>query len=53
MVNYLLLAQSTCFQLSKTDLSIAALLDYAGSNVVLNIFPSVDTGTCAASVKSF
>jgi thiol peroxidase len=39
------------FSTFKTDLSIAALLDYAGSNVVLNIFPSVDTGTCAASVK--
>jgi thiol peroxidase len=41
------------FQLSKTDLSIATLQDYAGSNVVLNIFPSVDTGTCAASVRAF
>lgn len=41
------------FQLVKTDLSIATLADYSGSKVVLNIFPSIDTGTCAASVKSF
>jgi thiol peroxidase len=41
------------FQLVKTDLSIATLADYAGSKVVLNIFPSIDTGTCAASVRAF
>lgn len=41
------------FQLIKTDLSTATLADYAGSKLVLNIFPSVDTGTCAASVRHF
>lgn len=41
------------FQLVKNDLSIVSLADFAGSNLVLNIFPSVDTGTCAASVRSF
>jgi thiol peroxidase len=41
------------FKLVKTDLSIATLADYAGSKLVLNIFPSVDTGTCAASVRTF
>ncbi|MFN7674929.1 thiol peroxidase [Flavobacterium sp.] len=41
------------FQLVKTDLSIATLADYGGSKVVLNIFPSIDTGTCAASVRAF
>ncbi len=41
------------FKLVKTDLSIASLSDFAGSKVVLNIFPSVDTGTCAASVRKF
>tara|TARA_R110002051_G_scaffold8980_10_gene36389 strand:- start:3394 stop:3813 length:420 start_codon:yes stop_codon:yes gene_type:complete len=35
------------FQLTKNDLSILKLSDYEGSRVVLNIFPSVDTGTCA------
>jgi thioredoxin-dependent peroxiredoxin len=41
------------FQLVKNDLSIASLEDFAGSKLVLNIFPSVDTGTCAASVRHF
>ncbi|WP_396158774.1 thiol peroxidase [Flavobacterium sp.] len=41
------------FKLVKTDLSMASLADFAGSKVVLNIFPSVDTGTCAASVRTF
>lgn len=41
------------FQLVKNDLSIASLSDFAGSKLVLNIFPSVDTGTCAASVRHF
>lgn len=41
------------FKLIKTDLSTASLSDYKGSQVVLNIFPSVDTGTCAASVRAF
>jgi thioredoxin-dependent peroxiredoxin len=41
------------FHLVKTDLGIATLADYAGSKVVLNIFPSIDTGTCAASVRAF
>ncbi|WP_395064634.1 thiol peroxidase [Flavobacterium sp.] len=41
------------FQLIKTDLSVATLADFAGSKLVLNIFPSVDTGTCAASVRHF
>ena len=41
------------FQLVKTDLSVASLADYKGSRVVLNIFPSIDTGTCAASVRTF
>lgn len=41
------------FQLVKTDLSTASLADFKGSKVVLNIFPSVDTGTCAASVRKF
>jgi thiol peroxidase len=41
------------FTLVKTDLSTATLADFAGQNLVLNIFPSVDTGTCAASVRKF
>lgn len=41
------------FSLVKTDLSTATLSDFKGHKVVLNIFPSVDTGTCAKSVKEF
>ncbi|SNB02106.1 lipid hydroperoxide peroxidase [Flavobacterium psychrophilum] len=41
------------FKLVKSDLSVVSLADYKGSRVVLNIFPSVDTGTCAASVRTF
>lgn len=41
------------FKLVKGDLSIATLADLAGSKLVLNIFPSIDTGTCAASVRKF
>jgi len=40
------------FKLVNTDLSIASLADFAGSKVVLNIFPSIDTGTCATSVRT-
>jgi thiol peroxidase len=41
------------FQAVKTDLSELALADLAGKNVVLNIFPSIDTGVCAASTHRF
>ncbi len=41
------------FQLTKNDLSTTSLSDYKGKKVVLNIFPSIDTGTCAQSVRQF
>lgn len=41
------------FTLTKSDLSTATLADYKGKKVVLNIFPSVDTSTCAQSVRQF
>jgi len=41
------------FKLVKGDLSIATLANFAGSKLVLNIFPSIDTGTCATSVRKF
>ncbi|MFT7312018.1 MAG: thiol peroxidase [Paraglaciecola sp.] len=41
------------FSLVKTDLSEVTLGDYQGTRLILNIFPSVDTGTCAASVRKF
>lgn len=41
------------FRLTKTDLSEVSLADYKGYKLVLNVFPSVDTGTCAQSVRQF
>lgn len=41
------------FALHKADLSPVSLADYAGCRLVLNIFPSVDTPTCAMSVRRF
>lgn len=41
------------FKLVKNDLSIASLSDFIGTKLVLNIFPSIDTGTCATSVRKF
>ena len=41
------------FSLTKSDLSSASLSDYKGKKVVMNIFPSIDTGTCAKSVRQF
>ncbi|MET2984159.1 thiol peroxidase [Aureibaculum conchae] len=45
--------QAPNFKMIKTDLSESNLTDYKGSKVILNIFPSIDTGTCAASVRQF
>jgi len=41
------------FTLVKQDLSETILADYKGQRLVLNIFPSIDTGVCAASVRRF
>lgn len=41
------------FKLVKADLSEVTLADFSGKKLVLNIFPSIDTGTCAASVRAF
>ena len=41
------------FSLVSTDLATKSMKDFAGKNLILNIFPSIDTGTCAASVRRF
>lgn len=41
------------FSLTKGDLSQVSLSGFKGQRVVLNIFPSIDTGVCAASVRAF
>lgn len=46
-------SQAPDFKLTATDLSTKTLSDYSENNLVLNVFPSVDTGTCAQSVRTF
>ncbi len=41
------------FTAISTDLTEVSLKDFQGKKVVINIFPSVDTGVCAASVRRF
>lgn len=41
------------FSLVKEDLSITTLTNYQGQKIILNIFPSIDTGVCASSVRAF
>ncbi len=40
------------FKLTATDLSTKTLHDYKGQ-LILNIFPSINTGICSASVRKF
>lgn len=41
------------FSLVAKNLGNVSLSEYAGKRKVLNIFPSIDTGVCAASVRKF
>ncbi|CAN5197522.1 thiol peroxidase [soil metagenome] len=41
------------FTLTGLDLKDVSLNKFAGKNIVLNIFPSIDTNVCAASVREF
>lgn len=41
------------FSLTRGNLTEVTPADYAGKRVILNIFPSVDTPTCATSVRTF
>lgn len=41
------------FKLIKNDLSQVKLNKYKGTRLILNIFPSIDTGVCAQSVRTF
>ncbi|MBA2480737.1 MAG: thiol peroxidase [Planctomycetes bacterium] len=46
-------ATTPAFTLAKADLSPLVSTEFAGKRVVLNIFPSIDTPTCATSVRTF
>lgn len=41
------------FQLADAKRNLVGLADFAGKRKILNIFPSVDTPTCATSVRTF
>lgn len=41
------------FKLVGNDLSEVSLQDFKGQRVILNVFPSIDTPTCATSVRTF
>ena len=45
--------QAKNFSLIGKDLKEVTLNDFKGQRIVMNIFPSVDTGVCAISVKTF
>ncbi|HLT04297.1 MAG TPA: thiol peroxidase, partial [Pseudomonas sp.] len=45
--------QAPAFSLVGTDLADVTLASFAGKRKVLNIFPSIDTPTCATSVRTF
>lgn len=46
-------SKASDFTLVSSELSEIKLSDYLGKNIVLNIFPSLDTGVCATSVRTF
>lgn len=41
------------FHLTQSDLQDVKLSDFKGKKVILNVFPSLDTPTCAVSVREF
>lgn len=45
--------KAPCFTLVRTDLKEIRCTDYLDTRVVLNVFPSLDTPVCAASVRRF
>ncbi|MGF1597198.1 MAG: thiol peroxidase [Acidimicrobiales bacterium] len=46
-------SQAPAFTLTGSNLSSISTTDLAGQTIVLNIFPSIDTPTCANSVRAF
>jgi len=41
------------FTLTNTDFKDQTLQDFSGKNIILNVFPTIDTGVCSASVREF
>lgn len=48
-----IMSKAPCYNLVTKDLKEISCLDFKGRRVVLNVFPSLDTSVCAASVRRF
>ncbi len=46
-------SDAPAFTLTNAEMGTATLSDYSGKKIVLNIFPSIDTGICAESTRRF
>lgn len=46
-------SQAPDFTLTKNDLTDVTLAHYSGKKLIMNIFPSIDTGVCSASTRKF
>lgn len=46
-------SDAPAFTLTNSEMGEISLADYAGRKVILNIFPSIDTGVCAESTRRF
>jgi thiol peroxidase len=46
-------ADAPAFTLTNSELTDVSLADYSGKKIILNIFPSIDTGVCAKSTRRF
>lgn len=46
-------SSAPAFTLTGGSLNDVTLADFAGKRLVLNIFPSIDTGVCQSSVRAF
>jgi thiol peroxidase len=46
-------SDAPAFTLTNSDMGETSLADYSGKQIILNIFPSIDTGVCAESTRRF
>lgn len=46
-------SQAPDFELVIRDFTVVSLESFIGKNIILNVFPSLDTGTCSTSIRRF